>query len=100
MSVIKIPLGISCNYVSFNGELNINFKTPTLKGTLPYKCEMVHIIKVTQTDITGGILPGSRFYITSVDGSYLTNAMPIPYLNKNPDTTFYTSTNAQLEVKI
>ena len=48
MSVIKIPLGTSCNYVSFSGELNYDFKTPALKWTVPYKCEMVERIIVVQ----------------------------------------------------
>ena len=58
MSVIKIPLGSSCNYISFNGQLDFNFKTPALKWTVPYKCEMVHRIRVTQTDGAGVIPPG------------------------------------------
>ena len=86
MSVIKIPLGSSCNYVSFIGELNYDFKTPSLRWTVPYKCEMVKRIRVTQTDLAGSILPGLRAFINSADANSHPTTVTIPYLNKNPHT--------------
>ena len=89
MSVIKIPLGSSCNYVSFNGELNYDFKTPALKWADPYKCEMVHRIRATQTDMAGNVLPGLRPFINAADANSHPTSVTIPYLNKNPHTAFY-----------
>ena len=96
MSVIKIPLGYSCNYVSFNGELNYDFKTPALKWIVPYKCEMVERIRATQTDVAGAILPGLRPFINSADANGHPTIVTIPYLKKNPHTAFYTGANCSI----
>ena len=96
MSVIKLPLGSSCNYVSFNGELNCDFKAPALKWAIPHKCEMVERIRVTQTDVNGVILPGLRPLVTSADANSHPETVTIPYLNKNPHTAFYTGANCSI----
>ena len=96
MSVIKIPLGSSCNYISFNGQLDFNFQTPALKWTVPYKCEMVHRIRVTQTYMAGNILPGLRPFINSADANSHPTLVTIPYLNKNPHTALYTGNKCSI----